>query len=298
MFPQLTIRRARRRNISGAKPGPSASPPLVSTSASPRTSVPRTRHGFTEARSSTRNTTLGLRCTSWYFFLRAKLCPPISIVSSSALYRNPTGTICGWPSGPPVASRPRSWLLRYSISSSVNTLMSHHHPRDPRPGALQPLSPARSSTSISPRPPRRPRDFHRVADVASRARPVRSCPASGEQPLAHLLRDRQVGDQVTVDVPDLTPPVAKRYGAKPARTRARPRPAENLPLHQRQKSIVHSSPPLLFTALADMMDRIESPDIGRKYSFQPVPRYGFWLTLGGVRGAERHLHPRLPHHAS
>src|SRR5215217_187026 len=285
MIPQLTIRRARRRNISGAKPGPSASPPLVSTSASPRTSIPRTRHGFTEARSSTRIATLGLRCTSWYFFLRAKLCPPISIVSSSALYRNPTGTTCSWPSGPPVASRPRSWLLRYSISSSVNTLMSHHHPRVVRPQYLQDRRGVLGT-------------FHRVADVASRARPVGSCPASGEQPLAHLLRDRQVGDQVTVDVPDLTPPVAKCYGAKPARTRARPRPAENLPLHQRQKSIVHSSPPLLFTALADMMDRIVSPDIGRKYSFQPVPRYGVWLTLGGVRGAERHLHPRLPHHAS
>jgi hypothetical protein len=29
MIPQLTIRRGRMRNISGAKPGPSASPPLV-----------------------------------------------------------------------------------------------------------------------------------------------------------------------------------------------------------------------------------------------------------------------------
>ena len=35
-----------------------------------------------------------------------------------------------------------------------------------------------------------------------------------------------------------------------------------------------------------MMDRKESPDTGRKYSFEPVPRYGFWLTLGGVRGAD------------
>src|ERR671921_18405 len=120
--------------------------------------------------------------------------------------------------------------------------------------------------------------FHRVADVASRARPVRSCPASGEQPLAHLLRDRQVGDQVTVDVPDLTPPVAKRYGAKPARTRARPRPAENIVLHQRQKIIVHSSSPLRFTALlADLMDRIVSPDTGRKYSFLPLPCYGLGM---------------------
>jgi PhoD-like phosphatase, N-terminal domain len=75
------------------------------------------------------------------------------------------------------------------------------------------------------------------------------------EPLAHLLRDRQVGDQVTVDVPDLTPPVAKRYGAKPARTRTSPRPAENIPLHQRQKIIVHSGSPLLSTALlADMMN--------------------------------------------
>jgi hypothetical protein len=43
MFPmisQLTIRRRRMRNISGAKPGPSTSPPLLSTSASPRTSIP------------------------------------------------------------------------------------------------------------------------------------------------------------------------------------------------------------------------------------------------------------------
>jgi hypothetical protein len=37
MIPQLTIRRGRMRNMSGAKPGPSTSPPLVSTSASPRT---------------------------------------------------------------------------------------------------------------------------------------------------------------------------------------------------------------------------------------------------------------------
>jgi hypothetical protein len=72
---------------------------------------------------------------------------------------NETGTTCGRPSEPTVASRPRSWLSRYSISSSWNTLMPHHPPRRRRPGALQPPSPARSSTSISPGPPRRPRDF-------------------------------------------------------------------------------------------------------------------------------------------
>src|SRR5918995_4775863 len=37
MIPKLTIRRGRMRNMSGAKPGPSTSPPLVSTLASPRT---------------------------------------------------------------------------------------------------------------------------------------------------------------------------------------------------------------------------------------------------------------------
>jgi Tol biopolymer transport system component len=30
-----------------------------------------------------------------------------------------------------------------------------------------------------------------------------------------------------------------------------------------------------------MMDRIESPDTGRKYSFEAVPRYGFCLTRYG-----------------
>src|SRR5206468_3152736 len=100
---------------------------------------PRGRHGETDARSSTTNATRGFAWASWNFLLFAKPWPPMSIVSSSGLYRKPTGTACGWPEGPTVAIRPSRWLPKYAISVGVKMLIAspHLHPRFLQ-GALHP----------------------------------------------------------------------------------------------------------------------------------------------------------------
>src|SRR5262245_36122941 len=71
-MPMLMIRFGLMRNMGGSKPRPTVSPPVGKTSASPRTSIIRGRHGSTDARSSMTMATRGLRCTSRYFFRCAK----------------------------------------------------------------------------------------------------------------------------------------------------------------------------------------------------------------------------------
>src|SRR6266508_529970 len=123
-MPQLTIRVGRMRKHSSAKFGNLGlirSPPVVNSSAVPRTSTARARPGSGE--SSTRKVTLGLCWTSRHFLVAPKLMPPMSIVSWSRLSQNVTGTTCGWLSRPTVARWPCIWPRRYSISASVKTLM-------------------------------------------------------------------------------------------------------------------------------------------------------------------------------
>src|SRR5215218_5786917 len=124
-IPQLTMRRGWIRIISPAKSFMIFFPPSERTSALPRTSTPRTRHGGST--SSTTNAALPVLPTSLNFLLPAKLCPPMSTASRSSLYLNATGTTCGFPSASTVARRPSRCLFIYSISMSVNALM----PRSP-----------------------------------------------------------------------------------------------------------------------------------------------------------------------
>src|SRR5215213_7836269 len=94
--PQLTMRRGWIRIISPSKSFMISFPPWERTSALPRTSTPRTRHGGST--SSTTNAALPVLLTSLNFLLPAKLCPPMSTAPSSSLYLNATGTTCGFPS--------------------------------------------------------------------------------------------------------------------------------------------------------------------------------------------------------
>src|SRR4029453_3684077 len=59
LSPQLTMRLGVILNISGSKPRPSSMSPVSRTSASPLTSMPRTRQGLTETMSSMTKATLG-----------------------------------------------------------------------------------------------------------------------------------------------------------------------------------------------------------------------------------------------
>ena len=75
-------------------------------SACPRISTQRTRHGSTEAMSSTTNAARPLSATFRNLRLAVMLNPPMSIVPVAGLYRNPTGLAWSVPSGCMVASRP------------------------------------------------------------------------------------------------------------------------------------------------------------------------------------------------
>src|SRR5215212_5888932 len=120
-MPQPTMRLGWIRIISSAKSCMISFPPSDRTSALPRTSTPRGRHGGST--SSTTNAALPVCLTSLNFLILAKLCPPRSTASCSALYLNATGTTCGLPSASTVASRPSRCSFRYSISLSVKELM-------------------------------------------------------------------------------------------------------------------------------------------------------------------------------
>jgi len=123
-MPQLMIRCGTTLNQAESQPPPPkrSRPPSWWSSARPRISIPRGVHGSTLARSSTAKATFGLACRSRHFFDPLSPCPPISMVSAWAPSRKPTGTICGAPPPPTVASRPSRYPRRYSISFSVNGL--------------------------------------------------------------------------------------------------------------------------------------------------------------------------------
>src|SRR5687767_10032082 len=107
--------------ICGSRPRANSSPPLSNNSASASISIDRGRQGGNT--SSTTNATLGCLPASRHFLVPAILCPPISIVSVSGLWRNPTGTTCGLPSTSTVAKRPRCCSLIYVSSFFVNMLI-------------------------------------------------------------------------------------------------------------------------------------------------------------------------------
>src|SRR5215211_624801 len=88
--PHSTMRSGKSRITSASNPGPISSPPSPKTSARPLTSTPRARHGGNT--SSTTNAASPVSPASRYFLVLAKPWPPMSMASSSSLYRNATGT--------------------------------------------------------------------------------------------------------------------------------------------------------------------------------------------------------------
>src|SRR5918998_1971315 len=125
-----------------------------------------------------------------------------------------------------------------------------------------------------------------MANVAPDPGPVRPSAAARDYVLAHLGRDGEVGNEVAVDVPDLTLPVAEGHGAEPARLRGHPCPGQDLALDYRY--LVHL--PSSFLGGVRLRPWAPYPERGQQADEQPHHEQqegvGEWGRVEHVQGVQ------------